>query len=276
MFDTAAYLTDVRGIYQRWWWDMADNQDGQGYLGSVMPLVKRQENDWNSPWWSGVLVFLPWEHYQYYGDRRLLDEAYEPMRRYVDFLGKMVDVGYDADTGNHWGDYPYLNQNLNPVVAQEKMLIWNGAGDWHNPDASGDQHVVPTPMTTMPAWYDYATIVSRTAALLGKKDDADRYAAVAEDVKDRFNAKYFHFETGLYGDKTDSQTAQVLPLAVGMVPADKVQLTYQRLLDAIHARKDHIGTGFVALPWLLQTLAAHRESALANAMIKRIIRVGIP
>jgi alpha-L-rhamnosidase len=269
MLDTAAYLTDVRGLYRRWWWDMADNQDSQGYLGTVIPLVNRQNNDWNSPWWSGVVVFLPWEHYQYYGDRHLLEEAYEPMCRYVDFLGHMVDAGYDADTGNHWGDYPYLTQNLNPAVASERMLIWNGAGDWNNPDAPGNQHVVPTPMTTMPAWYDYATIVSRIAALLGKNDDAAKYAAVAEDVKDRFNAKYFHPETGLYGDQADSQTGQILPLAVGMVPTNKVQLTYQRLLDSIHARKDHVGTGFVALPWLLQTLAAHRESALANVMINQ-------
>ncbi len=267
MFDTAAYLTDARGIYQRWWWDMADNQDGQGYLGSVVPLVKRQENDWNSPWWSGVVVFIPWEHYQYYGDRRLLEQAYEPMCRYVDLLGKMADAGYDADTGNHWGDYPYLNKNLNPAVARDKMLIWNGAGDWYNPYAPGNQHVVPTPLTTMPAWYYYATIVSRAAALLGKSADAAKYAAVAKGVKERFNAKYFHPDTGLYGDHADSQTAQILPLAVGMVPAP--QLTYQRLLDAIHARKDHVGTGFVALPWLLQTLAAHRESALANIMVNQ-------
>ena len=268
MFDTAAYLTDVRGIYRQWWWDMADNQDGQGYLGSVVPIVKRQESSWNSPWWSGVIVFLPWEHYQYYGDQRMLEEAYEPMRRYVDFLGKMADAGYDADTGSHWVDYPYLTQNLNPAVAEKKMLIWNGAGDWFNPYVSG-QHAVPTPMTTMPAWYDYATIVSRTAALLGTKDDAAKYASVAEEVKDRFNAAYFHPDTGLYGDDADSQTGQILPLAVGMVPADKIQLTYQRLIDAIHARKDHVGTGFVALPWLLQTLAAHRESALANVMINQ-------
>lgn len=269
MFDTAAYLTDVRGLYRRWWLDMADNQDSQGCLGTVIPLVNRQNNDWNSPWWSGVIVFLPWEHYQFYGDRRVLQEAYEPMRRYVDFLGRMADAGYDADTGNHWDDYPYLTQNLNPAVAQEKMLIWNGAGDWNNPYAPGNQHAVPTPMTTMPAWFYYATIVSRTAALLGKNDDAAKYAAVARGVQDRFNAAYFHPETGLYGDHADSQTAQVLPLAVGMVPADKVELTYQRLLDSIHARKDHVGTGFVALPWLLQTLAAHRESALANVMVNQ-------
>jgi hypothetical protein len=191
------------------------------------------------------------------------------MWRYVDFLGKMAGAGYDADTGNHWGDYPYLTQNLNPAVARERMLIWNGAGDWNNPDSPGNQHAVPTPMTTMPAWYYYATIVSRTAALLGKNGDAARYAAVAKDVKDRFNTKYFHPDTGLYGDHADSQTGQILPLAVGMVPVGKVQLTYQRLLDSIHARKDHVGTGFVALPWLLQTLAAHRESALANVMINQ-------
>ena len=53
MFDTAAYLTDARGLYRRWWWDMADNQDSQGCLGTVIPLVNRQNNDWNSPWWSG-------------------------------------------------------------------------------------------------------------------------------------------------------------------------------------------------------------------------------
>ena len=283
MFDTAAYLTDVRGLYRRWWWDMADNQDSQGVLGTVIPLVNRQDNDWNSPWWSGVIVFVPWEHYQFYGDRRLLEEAYEPMRRYVDFLGDMADVGYDADTGNHWGDYPYLNRNLNPAVAQQKMLIWNGAGDWNNADGPRNQHIVPTPMTTMPAWYDYATIVSRTAALLGKKEDAAKYADMARGVRDRFNAAYFHPENGLYGDHADSQTAQVLPLAVGMVPADKVELTYQRLIEAIHTHKDHVGTGFVALPWLLQTLAAHRESALANVMInqkdypswKTLIKAGV-
>ncbi len=269
MFDTAAYLTDARGLYQRWWWDMADNQDSEGCLGTVIPLVNRQSPDWNSPWWSGIIVFLPWEHYQYYGDKRLLEQAYAPMCRYVDFLGRMADAGYDADTGNHWGDYPYLNRNLNPAVAREKMLIWNGAGDWYNPYAPGSQHAVPTPMTTMPAWYYYATIVSRTAALLGKDNDAAKYAAVAQAVKDRFNAKYFHPETGLYGDHADSQTAQILPLAVGMVPGDKTSLTYQRLLDSIHMRKDHVGTGFVALPWLLQTLATHRESALANTMVNQ-------
>ncbi len=264
MFDTAAYLTDVAGLYRKWWWDFADGQDSEGYIGSVLPVVGREVNDWNSPWWSGVVVYLPWEHYQYYGDRGMLEEAYEPMCRYVDFLGKMAAAG----VGGKWDAYPYLNYNQDAKAAKDGMIMWNGAGDWHNPYTKG-QDAVPTPMTTMPAWYYYANVVSRTASLLGKAEDAAKYAAVAADVKQRFNAKYFHPETGLYGDRADSQTGQVLPLALDMVPDDTWKLTYHRLIDAIHAHQDHVGTGFVALPWLLQTLTNSREAALANKIVNQ-------
>jgi alpha-L-rhamnosidase len=268
-FDAAAYLTNVSSFYHRWWWDWADNQDDSGYTGSVSPLVNRQEYGWNSPWWSGVIVYTPWEHYQYYGNLRMLKEAYGPMKRYVDFLGRMAEAGYDGDTGNHWDDYPYLTINLNPEVAQKKWIVWNGAGDWMNADEPGNQHVVPTPMTTMPAWYYYATIISKTAALLGKLDDAKKYAEIADDVKDRFNSDFFHPETALYGNRPDIQTAEVLPVALGLVPQGEEKEAYQCLLNSIHARKDHIGTGFVATPWLLQILAFHRETALANKMVNQ-------
>jgi alpha-L-rhamnosidase len=268
-FDAAAYLTDVSGLYHRWWWDWADNQDESGYTGSVAPVVNRQVYDWNSPWWSGVIVYTPWEHYTYYGNLRMLQEAYEPMKHYVDFLGHMAEAGYDADTGNHWDDYPYLTINLNPKVAEKKWIIWNGAGDWMNADEHDNQHVVPTQMTTMPAWYCYATIISRAAAALGKLDDARKYAAIAEDVKTRFNAGFFHPDTAQYGDRPDIETAQVLPVALGLVPQGREREAYQRLLDSIHIRKDHIGTGFVATPWLLQILAFHRETALANKIVNQ-------
>ena len=175
MFETAAYITDVAGLYRKWWWDFADGQDESGYLSSVLPLVGRQAYDWNSPWWSGVVVLLPWQHYQYYGDRRMLAESYDTMRRYVDFLGKLTASG----SVRGWADYPYLSGgNTNSPEAKEGILSWMGAGDWQNP--YGGKTAVPAPLLDMPAWYHYATIVSETAALLGKKADADKYAAIAE------------------------------------------------------------------------------------------------
>ena len=264
MFETAAYLTDVAGIYRKWWWDFADGQDESGYVGSVLPVVGRQVYDWNSPWWSGVVVLLPWEHYQYYGDRRILAESYDTMRRYVDFLGKLTASG----SVRGWDDYPYLNTgNTNSTEARKGILSWLGAGDWQNP--YGGKDAVPAPLLDMPAWYHYATIVSKTAALLGKNAEAKKYAAIAQAVKDRFNAKYLNPDTGLYGSQTNNQTAQVLPLTLGLMPSAKNELTYQQLLSAIHSRMDHLGTGFVGLPFLLATLTDHRETVLANKIVNQ-------
>ncbi len=264
MFNTAANFTDVRGLYQRFWWDMADNQDEQGYVGSVVPMVNRQVYDWNSPWWSGALVFLPWEHYKYYGNKRILEQAFEPMQRYVDLLGRMAKYG----EGKIWYQYPFFNSDLDTLAAKEQMIIWNGAGDWQNPYTTS-QFAVPAPMTTMPAYYNYAMIVSKTASLLNKHVIEKKYADLAAEVKTRFNAKYFNSQTGLYGDSSNSQTGQVLPLAVGLVPTGKEDLTYKRMIDTIHTRGDHIGAGFVALSFLLHTLASNRETALANIMVNQ-------
>ena len=264
MFETAAYLTDVAGIYRKWWCDFADGQDESGYLGSVLPLVGRQEYGWNSPWWSGVVVLLPWQHYQYYGDRRVLAESYDTMRRYLDFLGTLAASG----SVRGWDDYPYFNTgNTNSTEAREGLLSWLGAGDWQNP--YGGKDAVPAPLLDMPAWYHYATIVSETAALIGKNAEAKKYAAIADGVKNRFNEIYLNRATGLYGSQTNNQTALVLPLALGLVPDAQRELTYQRLLAAIHARKDHLGTGFVGLPFLLSTLTDRRETALANKIVNQ-------
>jgi len=265
MFETAAYLTDVAALYRKWWRDWADAQQADGLLGSVVPVVGRQVHDWNCPWWSGVLVLLPWQHYLYYGDRRILEEAYEPMRRYVDYLGFLAGTG----AGRRTLDYPDPHRDVDADAGRQKMLIWIGAGDWLNPTATHTNNALPGAMTAMPAWSYYAGILSKTAMLLGKPDEAASYAAVAKDVADRYNAAYFHADTGVYGDRADQQMAMVLPLALRIVPEDRRELVLARLIDAIHAHNDHVGVGFVGLPFLLGTLTEIRRADLANQMVNQ-------
>ena len=260
MFDTAAYLTDVSGLYRKWWWDMADNQQPNGLLGSVVPLVARQIDDWNCPWWSGMIAWLPWQHYLYYGDRRMLEDAYEPMRKYVEYLEHLASIG----GGTRALDYPDPHYFLNADAASKRLLVWTGASDWLNPFGGP-----PGPLMNMTGWYYYATVVSKTAAILGKKADAARFAAMAEDVRKRCNAEYLNLQTGLYAGQGNNESAQVMPLALGVVPYAIRPLTFQRLLDAIHTRHDHHGTGFVALPYLLQILTESYQGALANRIVNQ-------
>jgi len=264
MFESAAYLTDAAGLYRKWWHDFADNQDESGYLGSIAPLVGRQAYDWNSPWWSGAIVLLPWQHYQFYGDRRILEESYAAMGRYVDFLGQLTASG----SVRSWGDYPYSNLgDHESAEAKQGLLSWLGAGDWMNPFDGHD--VVPATLLDMPAWFYYATIMLKSAAILGKVDDEKRYTTLAAALKSRFNAAFLDAASGLYGKRPDSQTTQALPLALDVVPQELRAMTHERLIEAIHARHDHQGAGFVGLPWLLHVLTEFGDAALANEIVNQ-------
>ena len=130
----------------------------------------------------------------------------------------------------------------------------------------------PTPkrtavvLTSTCGYYYFATILSRTAAILGQSGDAAKYARLAEDIKTSFNREFFNSQTGQYGSVEDSQTARVLPLYLGMVPEDKRQFVIDRLVANIHERKDHLSTGFIGNLHLLLGLPEFGQAELCYKM----------
>jgi len=237
MFDTAVYLTDVATLYRRWWRDMADNQDEKGYLGSVVPF-SGQLHACNGPWWSGMIVLTPWLMHQYYGDMALLEEAYPPMKKYVEFLRSR---------------------------ARNHLLDW-GLGDWNEPYSHGPPKRTPVIVTSTCAYYYYTDIVSQAAKLLGKEEEANAYATLASEIKASFNEHLFDRETGSVGRVDDGQTSVMLPLYLGMIPDDSKEIVLNRLVENIQQDKDHLDTGFVGTPYLLETLSTSGHGELAYAI----------
>ena len=231
MFDSAAYMTDMAAVYRRWWLDFRDSQTPDGATGSVAPMIwGGQEHCWDDPWWSGMIIYAPWKHYEYYGDKAFLQTAYPAMQSYLDWLSGRADA--------------------------DGILRWAGASDWIEVgiDGWGPPKRTPTYVVSTCAWYLYADILRQTARSLGKTDDVTRYSQLAQKIKDAFNAHCFNPDSGIYANATDSQTALILPLCLGMVPEGKQQLVLQRLEENIHAWKDHLSTGFVGTPYLLEGL----------------------
>ena len=92
IIDSTVYMTDMSAVYRRWLIDMLDCRTPNGQTGSVTPMVwGGQEHCCDDPWWSGMVVYLPFKHYQYYGDKRLLGHAFESMKAYVDWLSTLAD-----------------------------------------------------------------------------------------------------------------------------------------------------------------------------------------
>ena len=259
MMDSAVYLTDVPAYYRNWWRDFAANQTPDGYLGAIVPVAGIQTHDWNCPWWSGMIVYLPWKFYEYYGDRQMLAEAYEPMKRYVDFLGQRAQEGIGANGGRLRG---LPEPKLDEVAIRDGILAW-GTGDWMGLAKP------PVALTSTAAWAYYADIVSRTAKILGREDDARAYTKLAVEITERCNRKFFDPATGLYAKSKTSQSAYVVPLSLGLVPEKQRGLAVARLVEAVHGATNHLNTGFVGTPFLLQCLTDFGHAELAAEIVNQ-------
>ena len=231
MIDSTVYFNDMAALYRRWWTDMQESQLPDGSAGSVVPMIwGGQENCWNDPWWGGMIIYLPYKHYLYYGNKEILETAYEPMANYLKWLASQVDP-------------------------KDGLLRWAGASDWLEVGAGyGPPKRTSTYLVSTCALYRFTGMMSEISRTLGKTAEADTYAAEAVKIKDNFNARLLDPATGLYAGATDSQTSLILPLAFGMVPEDKRPLVLQRLVENIHQRGDHLSTGFVGTPYLIATM----------------------
>jgi alpha-L-rhamnosidase len=249
MFGSAFYLfAESQVMYERWQRDLLDSQRADGNIANVAPGPVF--DPYNSPWWGGCGVWLPWEWRLAYGDDALLRESYAAMKRYVDFLA--VEAGKSGGL-QRWGLLDWLPVEETPVA-----------------------------LINTPAHFHFARIVSQTAQLLGQPDEAGKYARMADQVRDVFNLNFLDPATGIYGekgwkvqkgnwevpggleplheiwwkgDRPCTQAGQVLPLALGLVPGAARPAAEAALLREIAAHKGRISTGFVSTPYLLDVLA---------------------
>jgi alpha-L-rhamnosidase len=249
MFGSMFYLfAESQPMYERWHYDLLDSQQADGNMANVAPGPVFDA--YNSPWWGGCGVWLPWEWRLAYGDDSLLRDSYAAMKRYVDFLGGQADK---AGGLQQWG-----------------------LGDWLPVEET------PATLINTPAHYRLARVVEQTATILGYREDEQRYAAMADRVRDVFNRTFLDPVTGIYGQKgwnvqkgnwevpgglgplheiwweggrPATQAGQVLPLAAGLVPEAARSAVEAALLRELSAHKGRLSTGFVSTPYLLDVLA---------------------
>jgi alpha-L-rhamnosidase len=239
--EAALYNFDAAAVYTKYLHDMIDAQEPNGHVPPIVPtsgwgLTGRPGHNYSDPWWGGTLPYVAEKLYEYYGDRRALEEAYEPMQRWVAYLAS---------------------------TAHGELVDW-WLGDWLEPGCHGRPKRTPIVQTSTAGYYYAVMATARTAAALGKPADAGRYLAHAARIRDAFNRRFLDPATGLYA--ADSQTSQVLPLWLGMAPEAQRPLILSRLLDNIHAWKDHVSAGFVGIMPLLHGLTDWGHGELAYTL----------
>ena len=80
---TAAYNMDVAAFFTAWLRTYEDNQYSDGGFPNFAPV-----GGGTSPGWSDAGIVCPWTIYRVYGDRRILEEHYPAMVRWIECMEK--------------------------------------------------------------------------------------------------------------------------------------------------------------------------------------------
>jgi alpha-L-rhamnosidase len=140
----------------------------------------------------------------------------------------------------------YLSRFSHSYIAHGSL------GDWLEVGAQNASKRTPLDLTSTAVYYCGAELLSRTAALLGRADDAARYAALATNIQSAFNQRF----VGAEGLKVkDSQTSLALALEFGLVPTEQRPQLVRQLLDDLAARDGHLSTGIIGTHYLFHALS---------------------
>jgi len=241
------YNNDLHGLYAATEKNIGDAQHADGEVATIAPeytvfgsVAKPSVFD-DSPEWGSASVLGPWAAYRFYGDAGELERSYPVMQAYVKYLeGKAKDgiVGY-------------------------------GLGDWYDigPGEPGISKNTSLGVTGTLMLYEDAVAMNKIATLLGHLDDAASYTALAEHEKDAFNKKYWDAGKGWYD--RGSQTANAMPLALGVVPPERRAALLEQVVVDIQAHNNHITTGEVGYPYMLRALMDGGRNDVVLAMMLR-------
>lgn len=249
---TACFNMNVAAFFTKWLRDLRADQLPSGSVPFVVPdmMSKTDSSGLNvflgsgSAAWGDAAVICPWTIYLCYGDARLLEEQYESMAGWVNYIRSQADEDCVWRKGFHFGDWL----------------------DYRGTDAR-----MPAPVTNneliATAFFAYsADLLANAARVLGKTSDAESYADLAHKVKAAFNDE-FVTATGRVGPNT--QTAYVLALHFDLLPEHLRPLAAARLAEAVREAYYHLTTGFVGTPYLCHVLSRYGHTDVAYELLNQ-------
>lgn len=248
---TACFLRNTYPFFRKWLKDVAFDQTAEGGVPHIVPnmLQFHRISDWllgkgthSAAAWADVAIINPWTLYLTYGDKRILEEQFDSMKKWIDFMQ------------THAVDY-----------------IWNYKlqfGDWVALDAEEGSYFGATPNDlTCTAYFAYSTMLFvKSCRALGKTDMATKYEKLYDKIVDKFQRTFLD-ENGVMTVQT--QTAHIVALYFGLVPEKGRAGTVAGLKRLLEKENGHLVTGFVGTPYFCHALSQNGCKDEAYALLFR-------
>lgn len=242
---TACYNMNAAGFLTKWLRDLKADQRDDGSVPFVVPNVLGQGAAGASGW-ADASVIVPWTLYQAYGDVQILETQYESMKGWVEYMRRraaMDSTTFLWDNNFTFGDWLSFN---------------NDSPDY--PGAYTDKALIST------AFFARSTdLLQRSAAILGKDEDARDYSDLLQNIRDAFQQEYL---TSRGRVMSNTQTSYLLALQFDLLPENMESEAVRYLVSRVNER-GHLTTGFLGTPHLNPILTQYGYAGQAYELLLR-------
>jgi alpha-L-rhamnosidase len=243
------YNYDIHTLSKKITVDIGAAQAVNGLVPSTVPEYTEMHfaNGYfrDSPEWGSTAILFPWSLYQWYGDKEELINNYSVMQKYIDYLR----------------------------TKDSSHLLMYGLSDWYDlgPNRPGFCQLTPMGLTATAYYYNDLVVMKKIATLLGKKNEALKYAQWADTVKLAFNKMFYHANTKQYG--SGSQTANAIAISIGLVNEEDKKAVIENIVKDIEQCNYCLTSGDIGFHYLLKVL---KEAGRNDIIFKMNNRTDVP
>jgi Alpha-L-rhamnosidase N-terminal domain./Bacterial alpha-L-rhamnosidase. len=267
--ETGMFNYHLGAFYTKWMEDWRDVQGTEPMVGNMLDpnharkavgsgrilgggtLPHTAPTYWGGggPSWGGIVVTLPWFMYQHYGDRQVLDDNFQLIKGWLEFL----------------------KSNTENDLLQRFGGPWDFLGDWLWPNATaeGMNNDKPETLCLNNSYYVYnLRTAAKIARILGHTTEAAGWERQAEASAHAIHRRFFDAAANVYADGSMANLAAAL---LAEVPPATIRKEVMRRLEKeiVEVRDGHIHAGITGGALLFKLLREEGRNDLIYRMVSQ-------
>ncbi|MBE9461495.1 family 78 glycoside hydrolase catalytic domain [Dyadobacter subterraneus] len=225
------YNFDMANFYRKAVQDFVNDQRPQGGMTETAPYVgiaDRGPGDDSGPLgWQLAYPYMIKQLYDFYGDKRVLEENYDVFHKQIEFLIGKAD-------GN---------------------LFYHDISDHESLDTK------PEAFSASSFYYHHLKLMTEFAGILGKSSDSLKYAKLTDRVKKAIVEKFYVPGAGRFDNAT--QAAQIFALYYDLAPTTEKEVVFGVLEKEIERKNGHLSTGIFSTKMMFDVFRNKNRNDIA-------------
>jgi alpha-L-rhamnosidase len=227
--DAFIYNFDMTHFYRKAVEDFANEQRPEGGITEIAPFTGIADRGYGAQsgplGWQLAFPYLQKELYMFYGDKQVIRDHYEAVKKQMEFLELHATNGlFHWDIGDH--------EALDPR---------------------------PEAFSASAFYYHHAVLASEFAAIMDLPGDVEKYSKLAKQIRELIIKKYLVPNTGRFDNAT--QSAQLFALWYNLSP--EREKTFDVLMDEFKRHNYHVSSGIFGVKMMFDVLREENHNDIA-------------